>query len=213
MAVVVPEHHLDPLPFHLQQADGGVVTVAAPADLLQGHALQSPQQSPQCGAVAGGGHGPAGVCRRDVPHRGHHPVPDLGEGLRPLHTPEVGTLIEILVQLPVRPGDLRPGTLLPVPQPDLPEPGLRPEVQSPGNIQGGGGGVGPRQVAAVHRVQLLPPEPLPQIVELPVAPGGEIAVVLAVGHPEEVPLRLGVAHQENFGRHGTPSLFSSVPPV
>ena len=69
--------------------------------------------------------------------------------------------------------------------------------------------MGPGKIAAVYRVQVNPLKPLAQIVELVVAPGGESAVILAVGHTEEVALRLGVAYQKNFGNHNTgPSLQS-----
>ena len=61
--------------------------------------------------------------------------------------------------------------------------------------------MGPGKVAAVHRVQMDAVKPLPEVVELAVAPGGDVAVILAVGHAEEVPFRLGVTNQENFGNH------------
>ena len=69
--------------------------------------------------------------------------------------------------------------------------------------------MGPGQVAAVDRVQADVLKPAAQIGQLPVAPGGDVAVVLAVGYPEEVALRLGVADEVEFGCHGTRS-FSLV---
>ena len=41
MGGVVPEHHPDLVALHFQKAYGSVVTVAAAADLLKGHPLQS----------------------------------------------------------------------------------------------------------------------------------------------------------------------------
>ena len=61
--------------------------------------------------------------------------------------------------------------------------------------------MGAGQVTAVHRVQLLLPEPLPQIGQLTVALGGNHAVILSMGYPEEVALRLGVADEKNFRCH------------
>ena len=202
MPRVVPEHHPDALPLHLHQAYGGVVPVAGGARLLQGQALRRRKERAQCRAVAGVGDGPPGVLRRDLEKALHGPRADLGEGLRPLRPPQVGVLVEVDIHLQVLPLDLRPGLLLPVSQADLPEQGLRPERQIPGYVQRRGGGVGAGEVAAVDSVQLLAPEALPQVGQLPVSPGGEVAVVLSVGHPEEVALRLRVADQENLCGHG-----------
>ena len=63
--------------------------------------------------------------------------------------------------------------------------------------------MGPQQVAAVHRVQGHAVEPAAQGGQLPVALGRDGAVILAVGHPEQVALRLGVADQVNSGHNGT----------
>ena len=64
-------------------------------------------------------------------------------------------------------------------------------------IDGPGGGAGPEQVAAVHRVNVYVVKALFQYPELLIAPVGDQAVVLAVGDAVEVALRLGVTDQIN----------------
>ena len=75
----------------------------------------------------------------------------------------------------------------------VPQQGQGAEGQISGDVQGGGGGAGPGEVAAIDGVNALLPEPLPQAGQLAVALGGNGAVVLTVGHPEEVAFGLGMA--------------------
>ena len=193
VAGIVPEDHPDPVPVHLQQAHGGVVPVAGGACLLQAHTLQGPQQGAQGGPVAGGGDGLAGALGGHLPDGGEHPLPDLGEGLGPPDAPEVRALVEVDVHLGVHALDVPPAHLLPCAQPDLPQQGQGAEGQISGDVQGGGGGAGPGEVAAIDGVNALLPEPLPQAGQLAVALGGNGAVVLTVGHPEKIAFGLGMA--------------------
>ena len=69
-----------------------------------------------------------------------------------------------------------------------------------GLVDGGGGGLGAEKVAAEHRVDGNIGKAAAEGPQLAIAPGRDGAVVLAVGHPVEIALRLGVA-DEIDGRH------------
>ena len=157
--------------------------------------------------MAGGGHCAAGIFRRNLPQGRQHPAADLGIGLRLVRVPQVRALVEVYVHLPVHAQYFAPGHLLPYAQAQLPQQGQGAEGQVFGGVDGGGSGVGPGQVAAVHGVDALVLEALAQIGQLPVSAGGDGAVVLSVGQAVEVALRLSVTDEKNFGRHNPRLLF------
>ena len=195
--------HPDLLPLHLQEGYRRVVAVVHSSDLPQAQPHEGAQENPGGSAVAGGGHSPPRLLRGDLPDAGQHTVPDHVEGLRPLHLPQVGELVEVDQHLTVHPLDLRPRPLLPAAQAHLPQKGQGMERQILGLVYRGGGGLGAEQVAAVHRVDGDVGKAALQCRELPVAAGCDGAVVLPVGNTVEVPLRLRVADQINFSHRPT----------
>ena len=92
---------------------------------------------------------------------------------------------------------LLPGASLPAAHVDFPEGRLQMELQPLGLVHRAGGGAGPEQVAAVHRVDMHIVKPLLQHMELLIAPVGDQAVILAMGNAVEVALRLGMPHKIN----------------
>ena len=142
----------------------------------------------RCGAaLMGPGHA---LQRRDKPV--HHLLCRLG----PRHTPQVGPPVEVVHLLRVSHVQLMPGVVLPLPHADLPERRLQMQRQGLGQPDGPCGDLRPVQVAAVHRVDVHLPEPLPQSVDLLIPPVvGDQPVAVAVCNAVQVSLRLRVADQ------------------
>ena len=197
MAVVVPIDHPDIIAVDLQQGDGGVVAVGRFAHLGERQAVQRAQHHPHGRAVAEHGDGLAVVLRRHPLQGGDVAIQHLLCRLAALHVELVQLAVEVKHLLLIGGVQLLPGTALPAAHVNLPEGGLQMQLQPLRLIDGPGGGAGPEQVAAVHRVNVYVVKALFQYPELLIAPVGDQAVVLAVGDAVEVALRLGVADQIN----------------
>ena len=122
--------------------------------------------------------------------------------LAALHMEFVQLPVEVKHLLVIGGIQLLPGTALPTAHMDLPEGRVGVQFQTLGFIDGPSGGAGPEQIAAVHRVDVYIVKALFQHPQLLIAPVGDQAVVLAVGDPVEIALRLGMADQI-YSRHST----------
>ena len=202
MAVIVLIHHPDIIAVDLQQRHGGVVPVGRLPHLRQRQAVEGSQHHAHGRAVAEDGNGLTVVLRR-YPLQGRNiAVQYLLGRLAALHMELVQLPVEIKHLLLAGGVQFLPGTALPAAHMDLPKGRIGVQFQALGLIDRPGGGAGPEQVAAVYRVDVHIVKALFQHPQLPIAPVGDQAVVLAVGDPVEIALRLGMADQI-YSRHST----------
>ena len=215
MAVVVLPHHPEGFPVPLQQGHGGVVPGGGLLPgVPQGDTLEVRQQEADGVAVGEEGQGFPGVRPGDVLHGGLDPGQHLRRGLRPGDGPAVHAAAEVRHGLRRGAGDVPPGPALPVPHADFPETRAAVEGQAVGAADGRGGGPGAVEVAGVNRVDADVRKAALQGPDLPPAPVGEAALVLALGDAVEVALRLGVADEVDGGHGGSSRkrlIFHSIP--
>ena len=198
MAVVIPVQHPDVIALRLQPGHGGVVSEGRVPDLQQAQALQGSQHDPHGGAVGENGHRLAVMLPGHPPQGREVAIQHLPGRLAAGDLPAIQPVVEIIVGLGVLPQQLIPTVLLPLPHADLPEGGIRMQLQPFGQIDGLGCGAGADQVAGIHGIHRHVPKALRQRPDLAAPPViGDAAVIVSVGNAIEVALRLGVADKIN----------------